>query len=158
MFFCFNDVETVMVVFESPIILFDRTFDEANDLLVKARDYVKYQAPAEVEFLAPTDRLKISCESMRVTARLTQIIAWIMLQKAVQTGELSREETLSEGYRVLGGNTCLDTESETDTEVPPRLRELLVDSRKMYFRILRLDQLTRKTPMSQDDIKKLTDR
>lgn len=138
-------------------MLLDKAFDEANTLLVEARDYVKWQAPLDVECLAPIDRLKVSCESMRVTARLTQVMAWIMLQKAVYNGEITQEMAREEALRVLKSQSCVETDGEHDHDIPPRLRLLLKDSFGLYMRILRLDDQCRKGMPSPSDIKKLTD-
>ena len=137
-------------------VLLDKTFAEANALLLEARGYVKWQAPVDAEELSPLSRLKVSCESMRVTARLTQVMAWLMLQKAVQGGEVTLKEANNEALHVLNSQTCLDNESETDNDIPPRLRILLHDSLNLYLRIMRLDAQCRKAQLGPSEIKKLT--
>ena len=139
------------------MVLINITFDEANALLVEARDYVKWQAPVDAERLSPLDRLKVSCEAMRVTARLTQVMAWLMLQKAVHAGELTAQEAQSEAFQILKSQTCLDNSSEEDEEIPMRLKVLLHDSYGIYVRILRLDEQSRKKPLSPREIKQMTD-
>ena len=117
--------------------------DEAHRLLGATHDYIKWQAPKDMNTIDPHFTFLLSSEAMRVTVRLTQIIAWLMLQKAVLEEELSREDTLSESCRVLQGDECLDKTSEEDRDVPPRLRELLKESRLFYASIMRLDTLSR---------------
>ena len=115
----------------------------ARELLHTTHDYIKWQAPLDIQRMNPQEIYKVSCEAMRVTIRMTQIMAWLLLQKSILSGELSREESLSEEYRVLRGNQCLESASETDEDLPPRLRELLKESRDLYVRILRLDKISR---------------
>lgn len=122
----------------------DARIQSAHNLLSATHAYIKWQAPIEVEHMEQEDIYKVSCEAMRVTVRMTQIIAWLMLQKAVLEGEISRKLILSEKYRVLKGNTCVESDSEEDLTLPPRLRELLKESRNLYARVLRLDESTRK--------------
>ncbi len=115
----------------------------AHNLLHATHDYVKWQAPLDVKRMDPSQTFKISCEAMRVTVRMTQIIAWLILQKAVLEGDLTQDEFLSEEYRVLRGKHCLESYTEEDVEIPPRLRELLKESRELYLRTLQLDKVTR---------------
>jgi len=68
----------------------------AHDLLSATHDYIKWQAPLDVKDMDSKQIFKISCEAMRVTVRLTQIIAWHMLQKGIIAGELTQEELLSD--------------------------------------------------------------
>lgn len=128
------------------LVVFSRTFDEANTLLLEAREYVKFYAAGDVQHLPPIERLKVSCEAMRVTARLTQIMAWLLMQKAIRAGEVSKEDYMTEDSRLLVGGTCLDTASQEDYAVPPRLRDLLARSYSLYLRVQRLDEMFRDTP------------
>ncbi|HEX6979349.1 MAG TPA: DUF1465 family protein [Alphaproteobacteria bacterium] len=121
---------------------FDRTYNEAMALLLAARDYMTYAQPSQQPSLAPMDRLKVSCEAMRLTARLSHIMAWLLAQRAVHAGEIS-QETAAQMYALSDDDVCL-LETETQDELPPRLRELLAQSRALYVRVTRLDELVRR--------------
>ncbi|MBY0272987.1 MAG: DUF1465 family protein [Alphaproteobacteria bacterium] len=127
----------------SPVTLIDSKIEEAHRLLSATHDYIKWQAPKDMNTMDPHMTFLLSSEAMRVTVRLTQIIAWFMLQKAILEGELTSEESLSESCHVMQGEECLNQSSEEDKEIPPRLRELLKESRIFYFSILRLDTRAR---------------
>lgn len=122
------------------LVVFNKTYDEANVLLLEAREYVKFYAARDVQHLPPIERLKVSCEAMRVTARLTQIMAWLLMQKAIRAGEVARDDYLTDEAKILVGGTCLDTSSQEDLAVPPRLRDLLSRSFTLYQRVQRLDE------------------
>lgn len=125
------------------IQLFDKTYDETLRLLVTARDYMAYAAPASRPGLAPVDRLRVNCEAMRVTARLSHIMAWLLAQKAVQAGEMTREQA-AEAYALGDDDVCvLETEVEEEG-LPLGLRDLLARSRALYVRVSRLDELVRR--------------
>ncbi len=126
-----------------PLAFIDTRLEGAHELLHATHNYIKWQAPIDVKKMDTKQTFKVSCEAMRVTVRMTQIIAWLMLQKAVLAGEISRKEVLSEECRVLRGEHCLENDSEMDEELPSRLRELLKESRDLYVRILRLDEISR---------------
>jgi len=70
----------------------ERAYREALDLLVALRDYLEGEAPDEREALAHEDRLQLTYEMSRVTRQLTNVMAWLMLQKAVIAGELTAEQ------------------------------------------------------------------
>ena len=127
----------------SSVTLIDSKINEAHRLLSATHDYIKWQAPKDMNKMDPHITFLLSSEAMRVTVRLTQIIAWFMLQKAILEEDLTFEESISESCRVMQGKECLDQSSEEDEEIPPRLRELLKESRIFYFSILRLDARAR---------------
>jgi regulator of CtrA degradation len=120
---------------------FGKTYGEAVDLLVEARDYLSVFEPDEHGALKPMERLVMCSETLRLTARLTQIMAWLLAQRAVQSGEMSREQALAEPLAGLG--ICMDGEDSEDEPLPPRLSELLGRSRRLYVRVARLDELAR---------------
>ncbi|MBC7906941.1 MAG: DUF1465 family protein, partial [Rhodospirillaceae bacterium] len=54
---------------------FRRTYDETLDLMVEARNYMAYAQWRQRERAELTAGLRMSCEAMRVTSRLTQVMA-----------------------------------------------------------------------------------
>ncbi len=77
-----------------PTAFFGKTYDETLGLLVEVRDYVADGELRDRAALAPAVGARLSCEALRVTARLTQLMAWLLAQKAVHAGELSNEEVI----------------------------------------------------------------
>jgi regulator of CtrA degradation len=85
---------------------------------------------------------------MRVTARLSHIMAWLLAQKAVQAGEITARAA-AETYRLSEDDICLlETETGFD-ELPVGLRDLLHKSRALYVRVTRLDALVRRSAAEQ---------
>lgn len=121
-------------------IYFRRTYDEALALTVEARDYVAWREDRERQGQGMITRLTMSCEAMRVTSRLTQIMAWLLFQRAVFEGEMSRDEALDEANRLGGHEVCLDDRALADSSLPTGLRSLMLRSHRLYLRIVRLDQ------------------
>lgn len=122
---------------------FNGTYDETMALLIEARNYIAYQEPAERQALPPAVRLQISYESMRVTSRLTQVMAWLLAQKAVHAGEITAEQAVSDQFALTGGELCTDPGGPEDEALPEGLRSLLERSHSLYMRVERLDQLVR---------------
>jgi regulator of CtrA degradation len=118
---------------------FNRTYDEAMALLVEARNYMAFRESRDVRGMAPTSRLKVSHESMRMTCRLTQIMAWMLAQKAMHAGEITLYEAAGVEYALSGAQVCLDDRGQGDNELPGALRSLLERSYRLYVRVARLD-------------------
>lgn len=122
-----------------PTAFFSKTYDEAYALLIEARNYVAYEEAGDRAALSDFGRMSVSLETMRLTTRVTEIMAWLLYQKAVHAGEMSLEEALSQDCRLDRNHVCL---GGAQTEVlPRRLGELMSRSRKLYLRVMRLDEL-----------------
>ena len=119
----------------------DTTFEEAMSLTREARDYLAYQEKVDLAKLSPVARMSASCETMRMTARMTQVIAWLLVQKAVHAGDITREEAAEPKYRLSGQEVCDNVEPLAAGPLPERLVELLERSHHLYQRIARLDAM-----------------
>lgn len=121
---------------------FSALHDEAYDLLVEARDYIA--ALRQNNLLGGTKKnaayLDITLETMRLTSRLTQVMAWILAQKAVHNDELTPEEGASERFRLSGQSVCLVDTPGKAGHLPEDLRELMQRSYDLYCRVGRLEE------------------
>ena len=127
-----------------PTAFFSNTYDEALRLVEEARNYFVEREPIERRALAPPERLKLSTETMRMTARLTQIMAWLLLQRAVHEGEISRDDALCDPVALAGVEVCMGRREEDWEGLPQRLVSLLDKSHRLYLRVARLDELARR--------------
>jgi len=123
------------------VAFFGRTYDEALQLTREARDYIASHVNTDRSDLPPEVRLASSCEEMRLTARLTQVMAWLLLQRAVYEGEVTLAEAAREENRLSGQEACLGGPVIPEAELPPRLEELLDRSLNLYRRVQRLDAM-----------------
>jgi regulator of CtrA degradation len=127
-----------------PTTYFSALHDEAYSLLVEARDYIaalRLQGNGDTKKNA--DYLDVTIETMRLTTRLTQVMAWILAQKAVQNDELSPVEGTSKRYRLSGHSVCMDTNPGQSALLPPYLRDLLTRSFELYCRVDRIENQIR---------------
>ncbi|MFD1623794.1 DUF1465 family protein [Azospirillum griseum] len=122
---------------------FNGPYDDTMALLVEARNYVAYHDASEHRKLSPQVRLQISYESMRVTSRLTQVMAWLLAQKAVHAGEISKAKGVSDDFALSGGEVCTDASGPENEELPAGLRSLLERSHRLYQRVERLERMVR---------------
>ncbi|MDB5700060.1 MAG: hypothetical protein JWL66_259 [Sphingomonadales bacterium] len=129
--------------------LTDSLYVEAMLLADEARTYfdASYQSGshgAEIAALEPFDRVLFSCESLKVTTRLMHIVAWLLTQRAVDAGELSRDQ-VREPSRRLGPAVVSDDAALA--RLPESARILITTSIDLYRRVERLD-----TGMSEDAV------
>jgi len=76
---------------------------------------------------------------MRLTSRLTQVMAWLMAQRAVQEGEIEEDDFVEDRYRLEGHDVCLKRTIENMDDMPDQLNDLMQRSYELYRRIMRLD-------------------
>ncbi len=124
------------------LAFFDSTYEEALGLCCELRDLIAAEGgrnrPLPEAYQA---HLHGSCERLRMTARLTQVVAWLLVQKAVHRGELSREEARSRDRRLGGQKVCEPGRELKGAELPPALSVLQRRSAELYARVARLDAM-----------------
>src|SRR3569623_427418 len=112
-------------------------YTDAMLLADEARSYFDSAGREERDALDPFARVGFSCESLKVTTRLMHVIAWLLTQRAVESGELSRAQAASPSRRLGEG-------PESDEALLPRLpeqaRALIEASRDLFARVRRLDE------------------
>ena len=123
---------------------FDKTYADTCSLLVEARNYIAFRQGEDTRDAAPDARLLVSQETMRITCRLTQVMAWMLCQKAVQAGERAQEWALSEENALGGQDICLDDSAGDDDRLPTAVRDLLGRTQRLYQRVQRLDTMMRR--------------
>src|SRR5262245_66097582 len=113
-------------------LFFDRTYDEAMTLLVEARDYMQMSAPIDRADMSPLASLRVTAESLRLTTRLTEVMAWCLTQKAVRAGEIEERQAADPRRRLGALEICLADNEADDVELPAGLACLLQRSLSLY--------------------------
>lgn len=127
--------------------LFARTFADGMSLVEEAAAYLDGDGRRESKDLPRVAALAYAGESMRLTTRLMQVASWLLVQRAVDEGEMSETEAAQEKYRLGAKEICRGRKLEGHDMLPDRLLELLTRSEKLYDRVERLDrQLYRDEP------------
>ena len=122
-------------------IFFSKTYDEALGLLYEARDYFAHTAADELGRLPEDAALAYSRETLALTSRLTHIMTWLFVQRAVHAGEIRRQDAASEDFSLRGYRTALMQDPALAAGTPPKLKGLLERSVLLFRRIARLDEL-----------------
>ena len=116
--------------------LIDGCYMEAMLLADEARSYFDQGGRIEREVLDPMTRVSFSCESLKVTTRLMHVIAWLLTQRAVMAGELTRNQAL-EPSRRLGEAPASD--AAVIATLPEQARLMIAASVDLHRRVARLD-------------------
>ena len=77
---------------------------------------------------------------MRLTTRLMQVASWLLLRRAVNEGELTPGQALSERHRVKLARQELGCSPELFEQLPATLRSLSRRSLRVQERVIHLDQ------------------
>ncbi len=120
-------------------------FQEGMDLVSKAASYLDGDGREEAKTLPRPAAAAYAVESMRLTTRLMQIASWLLLQRAVNEGELTRAEAASEKRRIYLSQQDVVARRDVLASLPPRLRDLIGTSLRLQARIIHLDLLIYKS-------------
>jgi len=120
---------------------FKGLFREGMSLVEEAASYLDGPGRAESRVLQRTDALAYASESMRLTTRLMQLASWLLLQRAVNEGEMTLAQAASEKHRVKLAQQELASRAEVFDRLPETQRELVHRSVRLQERILHLDRV-----------------
>jgi regulator of CtrA degradation len=119
---------------------FKDLFREGMTLVEEAASYLDGPGREESRVLPRPAALAYSTESMRLTTRLMQVASWLLLQRAVNEGELTSREAQAERLRVKLSREDYGCRPEIFEQLPPTLRSLSYRSMRIQERVMHLDQ------------------
>ena len=117
--------------------LIDSLYTEAMLLADEARAYFDEAGRDERQTLEPFARVGFACESLKVTTRIMHIVAWLLTQRAVESGEIHAADGRRPERR-LGHATASDP--LVIGQLPPSAQRLVTSSTDLYARVARLDE------------------
>ena len=119
---------------------FKDLFREGMALVEEAAAYLDGPGRTESRALPRPAALAYATETMRLTTRLMQVASWLLLQRAVNEGELTRTQALTERHRVKLSRQDLGCGPEIFEQLPPALRHLSRRSLRIQERVIHLDR------------------
>ncbi len=117
--------------------LIDALYTEAMLLADEARAYFDEGGRDDRQTLEPFARVGFACESLKVTTRIMHIVAWLLTQRAVESGEIRAADGRRPERRLGQAN---DSDSLVIEQLPPNAQRLVIASTDLYARIRRLDE------------------
>ena len=125
---------------DTQLLFLPGVFNETLSLLFDAHHYFQSRGSEDQATIAPEMRVNYANEMTRVTMRLTSVMAWLMVRRAIYAGRIE-EEKAADSYRLDGADICLDQVPEVLSEMPYYLNYLSERSLEVYSRVHRLDQM-----------------
>jgi regulator of CtrA degradation len=122
---------------------FDALYREGMGLIEEVAAYLDAEGRTESKGLSREASLCYATESMRLTTRLMQLASWLLLQRAVNEGELTAENGRTEKEKVRFSATPTHRGGPGFDELPERLREFIVKGDRVFDRVLQFDKLER---------------
>jgi regulator of CtrA degradation len=118
---------------------FKTLFKEGMSLVEISAAYLDGPGRLETKTLRREAALAYATESMRLTTRLMQVASWLLLRRAVNEGELSPAQALSEKHRVRLARQEMACAPDVLAELPPVFVDLCFRSMRLQARVLHLD-------------------
>ena len=120
---------------------FAALYDAGMALVEETTDYLGDEGKQSAQNLSTEAALLYTTESMRLTTRLMQIASWLLLQRAVNDGEMTVEQGMAEKAKIRLSNSESTSSDAIWDELPVRLRELISRSREVQLEIRRLNDV-----------------
>lgn len=120
---------------------FQALFQEGMCLVEETALYLDGDGRTESKELERPASLAYATESMRLTTRLMQLASWLLLQRAVNEGEMSREQAGSDKNKVRLDKLSSSMNGPAWGDLPASLKELVQRSVRLQERVIHLDQM-----------------
>jgi regulator of CtrA degradation len=120
---------------------FKALFKEGMGLVESSAAYLDGPGRQEAKLLPRMEALAYASESMRLTTRLMQIASWLLLQRAVNEGEMTQAQAAAEKRKVKLSRQELASDALTFARLPQALQDLCRQSLRLQARVMHLDEL-----------------
>jgi regulator of CtrA degradation len=105
--------------------------------------------------LEPAARVGFACESLKVTTRIMHIVAWLLTQRAIESGEIPLRDGRRPERRL--GN-AQDSDPLVVDQLPQSARQLIQASAELYARVKRIDEGSQESEVPQSPARALMGR
>ena len=122
---------------------FTLLYREGMGLIEEVAAYLDGAGRAESRGLPREASFVYATESMRLTTRLMQLASWLLLQRAVNEGELTVENARTEKAKVRFSATPEHRGGPGYAELPERLRTYIAQGDRLFERVQQFDRLER---------------
>jgi regulator of CtrA degradation len=120
---------------------FEKIFKEGMGLVEETANYLDSQGRVDSRALDRPATIAYATESMRLTTRLMQLASWLLLQRAVGSGEVSELDASREKSRVSLTDIGEGNKIPGSENLPDGLVELVGRSLRLHERIVVIDQM-----------------
>jgi len=131
---------------------FKPLYDEGMGLVERTAEYLDGPGRVEARKLSRLAATLYAAESMRLTTRLMQVASWLLLQRAANSGEMSRDQVAAEKAKVRLDTASAHAEATGWNELPAGFVDLVDRSLSFQALVRRMDdEIYGKTAAPEDD-------
>lgn len=135
--------------------LIDALYTEAMVLADEARSYFDDAGRNDRNLLEPFARVGFACESLRVTTRIMHIVAWLLTQRAIESGEIPTRDGRRRESRL---GHAQGSDPAVVEQLPQAAQRLINATTDLYARVQRIDEGTVETEVPQSPARALMGR
>lgn len=118
---------------------FKPLYNEGMTLVEQAAEYLDGEGRVEAKKLSRLAATLYAAESMRLTTRLMQIASWLLLQRAANSGEMSRDQVTIEKAKVRLDTASAHSDASGWAELPRPFVDLVNRSLSLQGVVRRMD-------------------
>ncbi|WP_375452217.1 DUF1465 family protein [uncultured Devosia sp.] len=122
---------------------FDLLYREGMTLIEEVASYLDSDGRADSRLLPRESSFLYATESMRLTTRLMQLASWLLLQRAVNEGEITAENARSEKEKVKFSATPSERGGPGYEHLPAVLRAYIDKGDRLFDKVMQFDVLER---------------
>ena len=122
---------------------FDLLYREGMTLIEEVASYLDGDGRADSRVLPREASFLYATESMRLTTRLMQLASWLLLQRAVNEGEITPENARSEQEKVKFSATPSERGGPGYEHLPEVLRSFIDKGDRLFDKVMQFDTLER---------------
>ena len=130
-----SDLQAAQVRITSRLI--DSLYTEAMILADEARSYFDDAGRDDRATLEPFARVGFACESLKVTTRIMHIVAWLLTQRAIESGEIPDRDGRRPERRL---GHAQESDQAVVSQLPKSAQRLINASADLYARVKRIDE------------------
>jgi regulator of CtrA degradation len=124
---------------------FDLLYREGMSLIEDVAAYLDGAGRSDSRGLPRDASFLYATESMRLTTRLMQLASWLLLQRAVNEGEITAENARLEKEKVQFSATPSERGGPGFDDLPEVLRDFIAKGDRLFDRVQQFDRLERGT-------------
>ena len=122
---------------------FKSLFRDGMDLVEQVAAYLDGPGRDEAKNLPRPVAIAYAAESMRLTTRLMQVASWLLVQRAVNEGDMDPAQAEAEKHKVRLCPQDVASGAGLFAQLPPLLQDLTDRSLRLQARIIYLDRSIR---------------
>lgn len=129
---------------------FEKVFKEGMGLVEETANYLDGPGRQDARLLDRHGAVAYATESMRLTTRLMQLASWLLLQRAIGSGEMTIDEARREKHRISLSDIGRGNALSGAEQLPAGLLDIVERSLTLHQRVIKLDAMLNMQAKSED--------